>query len=86
MSSAVSEFKPISEPEPRWPIDREENRNILLRAFIKDGFCIAAFAHDVLALPAALEPQLRGLVGRKISVLCFENRYRVHDLSGEEHA
>ena len=58
---ACSDLKRLSEPGPHRPQELEEHRNILLRAFIKDGFCIAAFAHDVIALPDELEPRLREL-------------------------
>ena len=47
----------------------EEARDLLLRVFLKDGFCIAIFRFGAVALPEELEPQLRELVGREIAVL-----------------
>lgn len=47
----------------------EEARDLLLRVFLKDGFCIAIFRFGAVALPEELREELAGLVGREIAIL-----------------
>ena len=55
--------------EPRRLAEREEARDLLLRVFLKDGFCIAVFRFGAVAFPEELEPRLRGMVGQTVAVL-----------------
>lgn len=74
MNYAVSEFKPILE-SPRRLAELEEARDLLMRTFLKDGFCIAVFRFGAVALPEEMEPQLRELVGKQCAVLRLDGRY-----------
>jgi len=58
----------------------EEARDLLLRVFLKDGFCIAIFRFGAVALPEEMEPQLRELVGREIAVLRLDGRYYLREV------
>lgn len=57
----------------------EEARDLLLRVFLKDGFCIAIFRFGAVALPEEMEPQLRELVGRETAILRLDGRYHIRE-------
>ena len=57
--------------------DYEEARDLLLRVFLKDGFCIAIFRFGAVALPEEMEPKLREMVGKEIGILRLDDKYHV---------
>ncbi len=70
---------------PRRLADGEEARDLLLRVFLKDGFCIAVFRFGAVALPEEMEPQLREMVGKEVCCLRLDGRYHVREV-GAGHA
>lgn len=72
-----SEHKSLSPSEPYRQRELEECRDILLRTFLKDGFCIAVFRFGAVALPEELEPQLAGFVGKDVCCLRLDSKYHV---------
>ncbi len=75
MNYAVSEFKSILESEPVRLPDCTEARDILLRVFLRNGFCIAAFQFGAVALPEEMESRLRVMVGKTVAILRLDGRY-----------
>lgn len=71
MSAYPSGSEPCRLPEC------SEARDLLLRVFLKDGFCIAIFRFGAVALPEGIEGQLSDLIGREIAVLRLDGRYHV---------
>ena len=63
--------------EPRRLPECSEARDLLLRVFLKDGFCITIFRFGAVALPEEMEPQLRELVGHEVVILLLDGRYHV---------
>ena len=57
----------------------EEARDLLLRVFLKDGFCIAIFRFGAVALPEEMEPKLAGLVGRETAILRLDGKYYIRE-------
>lgn len=74
------------ESEPRRLSELEEQRHTLIAVQRSEGLCIAKFPNGDFIFPEELESRLRGVVGQRITVLRFENRYLVRDLEEEEHA
>ena len=72
---SCAEHKSLSEPEPRRLADCQEAHDILMRTFLKDGFCIAVFRFGAVALPEEMEPRLREMVGRECVVLRLDGHY-----------
>ena len=83
-----TESERLSETEPRWPHELEENGGELLQVAVREGYAVAAFSHGAIYLPGEFAAKLRNLIGRRIAVLRFENRYllRVLDSEGRGHA
>lgn len=75
-----SEHKSLSPSEPRRLADCQEARDLLLKTFLKDGFCIAVFKFGAVALPEELEPQLAALVGKQCVILRLENKFYVREV------
>jgi len=78
MNYAVSEFKPILTP-PRRLSELEEARDVLLRIFLKDGFCIAVFRFGAIALPEDMEPRLRDMIGREVACLRLDGKFYLRE-------
>lgn len=76
----------FSEPEPHHQQNLEEAMGILLQLLLKNGFCIAVFAWGAVSLPPEMEPRLRDLIGRKISILKYEGKYLIRDREAENAA
>jgi len=76
MIYAVQQYKSILDA-PRRLADCEEASDLLLRVFLRDGFCIAIFHFGAVALPEEMEPKLAGLVGKECAVLRLDGRYHV---------
>lgn len=70
---------PYSEPHHHLQ-ELEEVRDLLLRVFLKDGFCIAIFRFGAVALPEELEPRLRELVGKETCCLRLDGRYLIREV------
>ncbi|MFZ3093261.1 MAG: hypothetical protein WA127_05525 [Methanothrix sp.] len=79
IKSTCSDLK-LSAQSPHRLADYEEARDLLLRVFLKDGFCIAIFRFGAVALPDELEPQLRALVGHEIAILRLSGRYYIREV------
>lgn len=76
---STSEMKNLSEPSPRPLPDCYEARDLLLRTFMKDGFCIAVFRFGAVALPEDLEPRLREMVGKEVCCLRLDHKYYIRE-------
>ena len=68
--------------EARRLHELEEARDLLLRIFLKDGFCIAIFRFGAVALPEEMEPQLREMVGKEVCCLRLDGRYHIRAVDG----
>ena len=73
---SVNPYKSILEA-PRRLADCEEARDLLLRVFLKDGFCIAILRFGAVALPEEMEPKLREMVGKMVCVLRLDGKYHL---------
>jgi hypothetical protein len=82
---SCSEFKKLSEPEPRHPQEGEENRNVLLQVIELEGFAVAIFPHGAISLPGEFAAKLRELVGRKIGILSLDGIH-IRDFEAEDDA
>jgi len=77
------EMKSISESEPYYPLNLDEERGVLLRIGVKNGFCIAVFAWGAVALPSEVEERLCKLIGRRVAVLRLGSRFYVRSLGAD---
>ena len=68
--------------EPRRLAERDVARDLLLRVFKRDGFCIAVFRFGAVALPEEMEAQLRDLVGKEVRCLRLDGRYHIRAVEG----
>jgi hypothetical protein len=78
IKSTCSDLK-LSAQSPHRLADYEEARDLLLRVFLKDGFCIAIFRFGAVALPEETESQLRDLVGKEACCLRLDGRYYIRE-------
>ena len=62
---------------PHRIAELEEAHDLLLRVFLKDGFCIAVFRFGAVALPEEMEPKLAPLMGKEVAVLRLDGKYHV---------
>jgi hypothetical protein len=62
-------------PEARPLPELHEARDLLLRTFMKDGFCIAVFRFGAVAFPEEMREELTGMVGRTVAVLRLDGIY-----------
>lgn len=76
----VPEYKPLHEAHHRLH-EREEARDLLLRVFIKDGFCIAVFRFGAVALPEEMEPKLAPLVGKEVCCLRLDGKIYIREVN-----
>ena len=70
---------PYSEPHHHLQ-ELEEVRDLLLRVFLKDGFCIAIFRFGAVALPEEMEPKLAGMVGHEVACLRLDGKYHLRSV------
>ncbi len=75
---SVNPYKSILEA-PRRLADCEEARDLLLRVFVRDDFCIAIFRFGAVALPEEMEPKLRELVGKEVCCLRLDGKYYIRE-------
>lgn len=85
MFYTCSEIKRLSEPEPRYLQELEEERHTLLSIHSSEGQCIAKFPNGVFIFPAEMEARFRELIGHKIACIRLDGQFRVRDL-GKGHA